>query len=149
MILKAIYKLYSRRYSSCQTWEVGCTDEFGNWWNGLTENAQEDVDVGIRLLEARGPRLGYPYSSKIQSSRHSHLRELRIRSSGKPLRIFYAFDPQRRAVLLVGGDKKGDDRFYQRLVPIADRLYDQHLEDSIAEDSIARTVRRASRGDEK
>ena len=55
------------------------------------------------------------------------MRELRVQSGGKPLRIFYAFDPRRVAILLIGGDKTADKRFYGRMIPIADRLYDAHL----------------------
>jgi len=54
------------------------------------------------------------------------MRELRVQSSGRPVRVFYAFDPRRTAVLLIGGDKTGDDRFYKQFVPLADRLYDEH-----------------------
>lgn len=50
-----------------------------------------------------------------------------FRKAGRPLRIFYAFDPRRIAILLIGGDKTGDDRFYERYVPWADQLYDEHL----------------------
>ena len=57
------------------------------------------------------------------------MRELRVQSRGRPLRIFYAFDPLRAVILLIGGDKTGDDRFYLRYVPIADRIYDRHLDD--------------------
>lgn len=57
------------------------------------------------------------------------MRELRIQSSGKPLRVFYAFDPRRTAILLIGGDKTGDDRFYETFTPVADALYDVHLEE--------------------
>jgi hypothetical protein len=52
---------------------------------------------------------------------------LRTQSAGKPLRTLYAFDPLRTAILLLGGDKTGDDRWYEKFVPVADRLYDQHL----------------------
>ena len=55
------------------------------------------------------------------------MRELRPQSGGSPLRVFYAFDPRRTAILLIGGDKTGNDRFYEQFVPIADRLYDEHL----------------------
>ena len=55
------------------------------------------------------------------------MRELRVQSGSKPLRIFYAFDPRRMAILLIGGDKTGDGRFYEQMIPIADELYDQHL----------------------
>jgi len=57
------------------------------------------------------------------------MRELRVQSSGKPLRVFYAFDPHRSAILLIGGDKTGDKRFYDRMIPVADDLYDDHLAD--------------------
>ena len=55
------------------------------------------------------------------------MRELRIQSGGNPLRTFYAFDPRRTAILLIGGDKTGDKRFYERMIPIADQLYDEYL----------------------
>jgi hypothetical protein len=55
------------------------------------------------------------------------MRELWVQSGGKPLRVFYAFDPRRMAILLIGGDKTGDKRFYDRLIPLADDLYDEHL----------------------
>jgi hypothetical protein len=55
------------------------------------------------------------------------MRELRVQSGGRPLRVFYAFDPRRSAILLIGGDKTGDDRFYERMVPIADQLYDVYF----------------------
>ena len=55
------------------------------------------------------------------------MRELRVQHNGKPHRTLYAFDPQRTAILLIGGDKTGDDRWYKKMIPIADKLYDQHL----------------------
>ena len=82
----------------------------------------------VGLLEKEGPRLPFPYSSGISGSRHSHMRELRIQHAGRPYRVLYAFDPRRCAILLIGGDKTGNDRWYEQVVPVADRLYDQHLE---------------------
>ncbi len=108
-------------------WPVEYTDEFGEWWDTLGEGDQIRVDAHVRQLEKRGPALPFPYSSGIAGSRHSHLRELRVQSGGRPLRIFYAFDPRRTAILLIGGDKTGDERFYERMIPLADRLYDEHL----------------------
>jgi len=108
-------------------WEVEYTDEFGAWWNGLTEAEQESVRAYVRLLEARGPRLGHPYSSGISRSKHAHMRELRVQHRGHPYRVLYAFDPRRTAILLIGGDKTGDDRWYEGFVPLADRLYDEHI----------------------
>jgi hypothetical protein len=114
-------------------WEVEYTDEFGNWWAGLTEAQQDRVAATVRLLGARGPSLPFPYSSGVKGSRHDHMRELRVQSRGNPLRIFYAFDPRRTAILLIGGDKTGNDRFYEEYVPRADALYDTHLEELRAE----------------
>ena len=57
------------------------------------------------------------------------MRELRIQSEGRPLRVFYAFDPRGSAILLIGGDKTGDDRFYERMIPVAHELYDVHLKE--------------------
>ena len=110
-------------------WDVEYTDEFGEWWTVLAEGQQEDVTASVELLMAFGPQLPFPHSSGIEGSRHGHMRELRIQSGGKPLRVFYAFDPRRAAILLIGGDKTGHDRFYEKYVPIADDLYDIHLDE--------------------
>lgn len=106
---------------------VEFTDEFNDWWQTLSESQQEDVAAVVELLMQFGPSLPYPYSSGIKSSRHSHMRELRVQSGGKPIRIFYAFDPRRIAILLIGNTKKSDERFYRRHIPLADKLYDEHL----------------------
>ena len=115
------------------TWEVEYTDEFERWWNTLDGDEQETVDAYVRLLEARGPHLPFPYSSGMESSRHTGMRELRIQHRGQPYRTLYAFDPRRTAVLLLGGNKAGNDRWYEEFVPRADALYDQHLEELIRE----------------
>jgi hypothetical protein len=109
-------------------WDVKYTDEFGEWWSGLTEGEQEDVAASVELLERKGPQLPFPFSSGINGSRHPHMRELRIQHAGRPYRVLYAFDPRRMAILLIGGDKTGNDRWYNENVPLADRLYDEHLE---------------------
>ncbi len=109
-------------------WEVEFTDEFGEWWAELTEADQDEIAAAAELLGQKGPDLPFPYSSGVSGSRHPHMRELRVQSGGKPLRVFYAFDPRRAAILLIGGAKAGEKRFYQRMIPVADRLYDEHLE---------------------
>lgn len=111
------------------TWVVEYTDEFGLWWDALTEAEQESVDVSVRLLESMGPGLPFPHSSGVKASRHGHMRELRIQHAGRPYRILYAFDPKRAAILLIGGDKTGNKRWYEVYVPRADRLYDEHLKE--------------------
>ena len=110
-----------------QVWNVESTAQFERWWDSLTPAEQRSVTGGIRLLGQKGPTLEFPHSSGIRSSRHSNMRELRAQSGGRPLRVFYAFDPRRTAILLLGGDKTGNDRFYARFVRRADELYDQHL----------------------
>jgi len=109
-------------------WEVEYTDNFESWWESLDEGEQESVTSCVLVLEARGPLLGFPFSSGIEQSRHSHMRELRIQHGGRPYRVLYAFDPRRVAILLIGGDKTGDDRWYDKYIPLADKIYDAHLE---------------------
>jgi len=108
-------------------WDVEFTDEFERWWNGLSEDEQDSVDQMVRLLQIRGPSLGRPHADLIQSSRHSNMKELRVQHAGRPYRVLFAFDPKRCAILLTGGDKTGNDRWYEEFVPIADRLYEEHL----------------------
>lgn len=108
-------------------WEIEYTDEFGDWWNSLTEAEQIDITATVQLLEHYGPQLNYPHSSGIQGSKHPHLRELRIQHQGKPYRVLYAFDPRRIGILLIGGNKTGKERWYEKFVPLADSLYDEHL----------------------
>lgn len=108
-------------------WTVEYTDEFGEWYTSLIDAIQDDIARVVGLLEAKGPQLPFPYSSGIEGSKHAHMRELRVQSGGEPYRIFYAFDPRRTAVLLIGGNKAGNDRFYEIMIPVAERLYDIYL----------------------
>jgi len=110
-------------------WKVEYTDEFGRWWETLSEQEQIDLVACVGLLEEFGPQLPHPYADTIKRSKHPNMRELRTQSGGRPLRTFYAFDPRRCAILLIGGDKTGDNRFYEKKIPLADRLYDEHLEE--------------------
>jgi hypothetical protein len=110
-------------------WCVEYTPEFEGWWNSLTEDEQESVNTKVILLQQKGPSLPRPHSDVIATSEHSNMKELIIQHQGRPYRILYAFDSARCAQLLVGGDKTGDDRWYERNVPIADRLFRQHLTD--------------------
>ena len=115
------------------SWEIEGTDEFDRWFDSLNDDERASVIAAVDYLELTGPHLGAPHSSSIRSSRHSHMRELRVQHRGRPLRILYAFDPRRTAILLLGGDKTGDDRWYERNVPIADDLYDAYLSELRAE----------------
>jgi hypothetical protein len=83
---------------------------------------------------ASGTSLGFPHSSGIVGSVYSHMRELRIQHAGNPYRVLYAFDPKRRAILPIGGEKTGNDRWYEIFVPQADRIYANHLKEMESED---------------
>ncbi|GAA6617549.1 type II toxin-antitoxin system RelE/ParE family toxin [Scytonema sp. NUACC26] len=111
------------------TWNVEYTNEFGDWWETLEEDMQDSISAVVNLLAEKGTALGFPYSSSIADSRQKHMRELRIQHRGNPVRVFYAFDPRRSAILLIGGDKTGNDRFYEEYIPIANRLYDEYIEE--------------------
>ena len=110
-------------------WEVEFSDEFEQWWDGLTAAEQKSVDFTVSLLQEAGPALRMPYSSGVETSRHKHMRELRIQHQGRPYRVLYTFDPRRAAMLLIGGDKTGNNRWYEEYVPLADAIYDRHLRD--------------------
>lgn len=108
-------------------YDVEYTDEFSAWWNTLSEDEQEDIVAIVGILEDKGTQLPFPFSTGVGGSKHSHMRELRIQSKSNPLRILYAFDPRRTAILLIGGNKRGDKRWYKTYIPIADKLYADHL----------------------
>lgn len=110
-------------------WDVEFTDEFGRWWDTLTVAEQESLVASVNLLREFGPHLGRPHADAVQGSRHANMKELRTQHKGRPIRTFFAFDPRRSAILLIGGDKTGDSRFYERMIPLADRLYEEHLEE--------------------
>jgi len=109
-------------------WDIEVTDAFEGWWETLTQQEQEDVTAYVELLQERGANLRYPSSSGIQGSKFSHLRELRIQSGGNPIRVFYAFDPRRVAIFLIGGNKTGKEKqFYREYIRKAEALYEEHL----------------------
>lgn len=110
-------------------WEVEYTDEFGQWWDTLSVDEQIEINAKILLLQERGPVLPRPHSDVIVTSKHSNMKELRGGVGEAQLRVLYAFDPKRSAILLIGGDKHGNKKWYDEFVPIADKLFDQHLEE--------------------
>lgn len=107
-------------------WVVEFTDEFGGWFEELDEDTQDAISAAVERLEERGPGLGRPLVDTIQGSRHPNLKELR--PPKRNLRVLFAFDPRRTAILLIGGDKTGRwNEWYADMVPVAERLYDEHL----------------------
>lgn len=88
-------------------WIVEFVDEFETWWETLREAEMESLDASMGLLRELGPHLGFPHSSGISDSKHDKMRELRVQHKGSPYRVLYAFDPERKAILLLGGNKRG------------------------------------------
>ena len=110
-------------------WEVEYTDQFEEWWIDLTEDQQAMVTGRVELLASAGPDLGRPAVDRISSSRHHNMKELRASAEGA-LRVLFAFDPRRHAILLLGGDKSGQwTEWYEQAIPMADDLYDEYLKE--------------------
>jgi len=110
-------------------WTVLFHDAFDTEFSSLAEALQDELLAHARLLAEFGPNLGRPTVDTLKGSRHSNMKELRFSYNGQVWRVALAFDTQRQAILLVGGDKGGADqrRFYKRLINVADRRYDEHL----------------------
>ena len=100
-----------------------------DWLASLDDDSREQVVAAIELLEDRGPQLGRPIVDTVTSSRHRNMKELRPGSSGRSeLRILFAFDPKRAAIMLIDGNKAGNwVRWYKKNIPLADDLFDDHL----------------------
>lgn len=108
-------------------WDLEFTDQFDEWWCELDLDQQLALSTRIDLLGSRGPNLGRPAVDRINGSRHHNMKELRA-SEGGALRVLFAFDPRRQAILLLGGDKTGRwVEWYEWAIPAADDLYDEYL----------------------
>jgi hypothetical protein len=107
--------------------DVEYADEFEAWWHSLDETEQDSVDRVVGLLIDRGVNLPRPYADTVQGSKFPNMKELRVQHAGRPYRILFAFAPRRCALLLIGGDKTGNDRWYEEFVPKADAIFTQHL----------------------
>ena len=110
-------------------WEVRTTEDFDGWFADLDEDGQVEVIAKVNLLKVLGPQLGRPHADTLKGARHANLKELRADSARHVLRIALAFNPERAAILLIGGNKAGvnQKRFYRQLVDQADALLDTHL----------------------
>lgn len=113
-------------------WEINLTEEVEDWLLELSKNDPDSADqvaAAIDELEREGPTLGRPMVDRIKGSRHHNMKELRPGSSGSTeVRILFAFDPERQAMLLVAGDKSGNwKNWYTQNIPVADNRFDRHL----------------------
>jgi hypothetical protein len=110
-------------------WNVAFAEEFFSEYQNLAEAVQDELLLGVRLLEVYGPKLGRPHVDTLKGSEFANMKELRFRASDGVWRVAFAFDPKRNAILLVAGDKSGmsQGRFYRKLIATADARYKAHL----------------------
>jgi hypothetical protein len=111
-------------------WNVEFDEEFEAEFDGLAAVVQDELLAHASLLEEFGPRLGRPQADTLNGSKHANMKELRFDADDGVWRVAFAFDSQRKAILLVAGDKSGvsQDRFYKALIKKADERFDAHLE---------------------
>lgn len=109
-------------------WQIEQTRTFEDWYFSLDDTDRENVLAALLMLKERGPMLPRPHADTVNGSQYRNMKELRIQSQGRPLRAFFAFDPRRTGIVLCAGDKTGNKRFYDDLIPVADREYAAHLE---------------------
>ncbi len=111
------------------TWEILISPECAKWLADLPLAAARAITVDLDVLAELGPQLGRPQVDRLKGSRFPHMKELRTTTAVAVYRTLFAFDPQRKAILLIGGDKSGvsQQRFYKQLISRADTLYDRHL----------------------
>ena|ERR1043165_330638 len=110
-------------------WDAATSVDFDEWFAALPEPAKEQVRTAVQVLRAMGPTLGRPQVDQLKGSRHANMKELRVAAGAMVIRVAFAFDPSRTAILLLGGDKHGvsQQRLYRELVRRADKLYEEHL----------------------
>jgi hypothetical protein len=112
------------------TWEVIVTEKVKEWISSLDQSTRDSLGSAVGLLQELGPNLGRPYVGKIVGSKVKHLKELRpLSNANGHFRILFAFDPQRKAILLIAGDKTGQwKKWYKKHIPLAESLYEKYLE---------------------
>jgi hypothetical protein len=110
-------------------WEVETTDEYDAWFMEQGEDGQESIRMKVELLTEYGPHLPRPYADTLKGSKLSNLKELRTQTTDHVFRVAFLFDEERKAVLLIGGDKKGKNEkwFYRNLIKQAEKIYQQYL----------------------
>lgn len=109
-------------------WLIETTDSFDIWFDALNDIDRTNVLASMIVLREKGLMLTRPYADTVKGSRQSNMKELRVQSQDEPIRAFFAFDPKRRGIVLCAGNKTGNDkRFYDEMIPIADREFTTHL----------------------
>lgn len=103
-------------------------DEFAAWLDAQEEDLRLSTVAHLDLLEEHGPVLARPHADTLKGSQLANLKELRFSYHGAPIRVLFAFDPKRQAVIILAGNKQGNKRWYEINIPIAEKLFTAHLE---------------------
>lgn len=113
------------------TWEISFHDEFLPEFYELTTEVQDEILAHAKLLESEGPLLRRPHADTLKSSQHKNMKELRFYADDGVWRVAFAFDPKKKAILLVAGNKAGvsEKRFYKQLIAKADARFDSHIDE--------------------
>lgn len=110
-------------------WKIIISEEYESWFNQLPQKHKIAIATDLEVLKDIGPTLGRPHADQIKGSKYNNLKELRTKVPGHVYRSLFAFDPERHAVILGGGDKKGknQEKFYKRLIAQAEIVFETHL----------------------
>ncbi len=121
----------SKKHSSASIWKVVLHDEFDVEFEALTDDVKDNLLAAANAIQIAGPKAGRPHVDTLGGSKHANMKELRFTAhDGREVwRAAFAFDPERRAIVLVAGEKQGTSQglFYKRLIKIADERFDRHL----------------------
>jgi hypothetical protein len=114
-------------------WIVEFHDDFNAEFDTLSNDVQDALLTKAGLLQAFGPSLGRPHVDTLNGSKHTNMKELRFDADDGVWRVAFAFDPDRKAILLIGGDKSGgsEKQFYKQLIKKADERYKAHLQTGV------------------
>jgi len=115
-------------YIPFMEWTVLLDDDFALWLSDQPYAVRVGIAAHIGLLAKFGPALGRPQVDTLQGTSLPNLKELRVQIQGDPWRVLFVFDPKRRAIVLVGGNKRGDKRWYKQNIPLAEARYQRHLQ---------------------
>jgi hypothetical protein len=117
------------RHNMVVRWAVELADECNPEFAALDQRVRKEILALALVLQEFGPQLGRPRVDTLKGSRHANMKELRFSAADGEWRVAFAFDPRRKAILLVAGDKSGgsEKRFYRELVRRADKRFDAHL----------------------
>lgn len=112
------------------SWDVEFEDSFSAEFDDFSEAVQDAILAKVKTLQVIGPQLGRPHVDTLAASKHPNMKEIRCDADNGVWRVAFAFDPKRKAILLVAGDKSGvnQKRFYKKLIEIADERFQRHLE---------------------